>query len=40
MSKIIIQRTTGEYHGYMAAIMFVGYLILIIYNLSRDKDTV
>lgn len=38
MSKIIIQRTTGEYHGYMAAIMFVGYLILIIYNLSRDKE--
>lgn len=38
MGKIIIQRTTGEYHGYMAAIMFVGYLILIIYNLSRDKE--
>lgn len=38
MSKIIIQRTTGEYHGYMAASMFVGYLILIIYNLSRDKE--
>ena len=38
MSKVIIQRTTGEYHGYMAAIMFVGYLILIIYNLSRDKE--
>lgn len=38
MDKIIIQRTTGEYHGYMAAIMFVGYLILIIYNLSRDKE--
>lgn len=38
MSKIIIQRTTGEYHGYRAAIMFVGYLILIIYNLSRDKE--
>lgn len=38
MSKIIIQRTTGGYHGYMAAIMFVGYLILIIYNLSRDKE--
>ena len=38
MSKIIIQRTTGEYHGYMAAIMFIGYLILIIYNLSRDKE--
>ena len=38
MSKIIIQRTTGEYHGYMAAIMLVGYLILIIYNLSRDKE--
>lgn len=38
MDKVIIQRTTGEYHGYMAAIMFVGYLILIIYNLSRDKE--
>lgn len=38
MDKVIIQRTTGEYHGYMATIMFVGYLILIIYNLSRDKE--
>lgn len=36
---IIIQRTTGAYHGYMALILFIGYLGLIIYNLyQRDKS--
>lgn len=30
---ITIQRTTGEYHGYMALILFVGYFIAIAYNL-------
>lgn len=36
---IVIQRTTGSYHGYMAAILFVGYLGLIIYNLfQKDKN--
>lgn len=35
---VIIQRTTGSYHGYMAIILFVGYLALIIWNLSqKDK---
>lgn len=34
---IVIQRTTGSYHGYMAVILFVGYLGLIIWNL-RQKD--
>ena len=36
--NIIIQRTTGEYHGYMAVILFVGYLGLFAYNLwQREK---
>lgn len=35
--NIIIQRTTGEYHGYMAIILFVGYLALIIYNLWQKE---
>lgn len=30
---IVIQRTTGSYHGYMAIILFIGYLGLIIWNL-------
>ena len=34
---IVIQRTTGAYHGYMAAILFIGYLGVIIYNL-RQRD--
>ena len=34
---IVIQRTTGAYHGYMAAILFVRYLGAIVYNL-RQKD--
>ena len=36
MESIMIQRTTGEYHGYMAAILFVGYLAVIIYNLMQN----
>lgn len=36
MEKIVIERTTGEYHGYMAAILIVGYAALIIYNLRTD----
>lgn len=36
---IVIERTTGAYHGFMAAIMFIGYLGLIIYNLfQREKS--
>lgn len=38
-SPIIIQRTTGAYHGYMAAILFVGYLGLIIYNLLQKNKS-
>lgn len=33
MTNIVIQRTTGEYHGYMALILLVGYLWLIVWNL-------
>lgn len=37
-NPVIIQRTTGSYHGYMAMIMFAGYLGLIIWNLTqKDK---
>ena len=36
-SPILIQRTTSSYHGGMAIMLFVGYLILIIYNL-REKE--
>lgn len=36
-TPIVIQRTTGSYHGWMAAILFVGYLGLLIYNLWQ-KD--
>ncbi len=32
---IVIQRTTGSYHGYMAILLFVGYLGLIVYNLLQ-----
>lgn len=34
---IVIQRTTGAYHGYMALILFAGYLGAVIYNL-RAKE--
>ena len=34
-APIIIQRTTGAYHGYMALILFAGYLGAIIYNLRQ-----
>lgn len=36
---ITLSRGTGQYHGLMGAIMFVGYLCLIIYNLyQKDKE--
>lgn len=36
---IKIQRTTGAYHGFMAAIMAVSYFALIVYNLlQKDRD--
>lgn len=34
-AAIVIQRTTGAYHGYMAAILFAGYLGAICYNLRQ-----
>lgn len=36
-APIVIQRTTGAYHGYMALILFIGYLGLIIYNFSKKE---
>ena len=36
-TPIVIQRTTGAYHGYMALLLFVGYAILIVYNMSQRK---
>lgn len=39
VAPVIIQRTTGAYHGYMAIILFVGYLGLIGHNLiCREKS--
>lgn len=38
-APIVIQRTTGEYHGYMAVILFVGYLGVIVYNLEQKDRT-
>ena len=32
---IVIERTMGAYHGYMAVILFVGYLGLILYNMYQ-----
>ena len=38
-TPIVIQRTTGAYHGYMALLLFAGYAILIVYNLfQREAD--
>lgn len=36
-APIVIQRTTGAYHGYMAAILFAGYLGAIVWNLRHEK---
>lgn len=36
---IKIQRTTGAYHGWMAAILFLSYAALILFNIFRkDKS--
>lgn len=35
-APIVIERTTGSYHGYMALLLFVGYLGAIIYNLQQE----
>lgn len=34
---IVIQRTTGAYHGYMALILFAGYLGAVLWNLRHEK---
>lgn len=36
--EIQIWRETGAYHGYMAIILFVGYLLLIAWNLFQKKN--
>lgn len=36
-TPIVIERTTGAYHGYMALLLFAGYLALVVYNL-RQKE--
>lgn len=33
---IVIQRTTGAYHGWMVAILFVGYLLAVVRNLGES----
>lgn len=33
---IVIERTTGAYHGWMALLLFLGYLGLIVWNLARQ----
>lgn len=33
---ITIQRTTGEYHGYMALLLFIGYFLLILWNVFQE----
>ena len=33
---IVIQRTTGAYHGWMAAILFVGYLLAVVRTLGES----
>lgn len=34
---ITIQRTTGEYHGYMALILFIGYFGVLLWNLFQKE---
>ncbi len=36
---VVIQRTTSAYHGYMAILLFVGYLGLIFWNLRQKERT-
>ena len=39
-APVIIQRTTGAYHGFMALILFAGYLMLIAWNMAqKEKET-
>ena len=36
---IIIERTTGKYHGAMLAVLIAGYAAIIIYNLMQKNST-
>lgn len=36
--EISIARGTGSYHGVMAAILFIGYAILCVYNMKAPKE--
>lgn len=36
-TPIVIQRTTGSYHGWMAFILFVGYFLVVLWNLNHEK---
>ena len=36
---IQIQRGTGGYHGYMAIMLIIGYLVVIAKNLFSDQET-
>lgn len=38
LDPIIIQRTTSSYHGYMAILLFVGYLLIVGWNLKQSKE--
>lgn len=33
---VVIQRTTGSYHGYMALLLFAGYLFVLIWNMAHS----
>lgn len=38
-TPVLIQRTTGAYHGYMALILFAGYLGAVLWNLwHKERD--
>ena len=36
-AQIVLERTTGTYHGYMALLLFVGYLGVILDNLWQGR---
>ena len=36
---VIIERTTGKYHGAMLAVLIAGYAAIIIYNLIQKNST-
>ena len=35
---INIERKVGQYHGFMAAMLVIGYLAVLIYNMFTKKD--